>query len=407
MDEFPGLSDIILTNTKEVSAVQQLNTLYKQNRYYKERFSLVEPTEIVLSRNAQNKPVDTFQYIPLPDQLSALMKHEDVDGHVIVGHKSDASRIEDYCDGSLYEMNEIFQENCHHLQIFGYVDEFTVSNPLRNKAKKYKITAVYYILGNIPPKLRSRLYVIQVACLARSIHVKKYGLEAILAPFLRDLKQLESEGIHLTSSGLNVQVKGALCLVCGDNLGCHQIGGFSENFSSGLICRFCMATRDDIQVIHDVQEFTQRTIDSYNDQIEMVTEDPRLSSTYGVKKDSPLNALKHYHVAEGLPPDLAHDIFEGVACELIVLVVNYSCKKGFFSLKSLNKAIRNLDYGEPDKSTKHSEMSEEISKFAVKQTACQTWCLLRLFGILVGEGVPHDDDVWGLLLDLQELVDIM
>lgn len=36
------------------------------------------------------------------------------------------------------------------------------------------------------------------------------------------------------------------------------------------------------------------------------------NSVDGVKFDSPLNELPGFHVQEGLPPDIMHDIFEGI-----------------------------------------------------------------------------------------------
>ena len=51
--------------------------------------------------------------------------------------------------------------------------------------------AVYYTLGNIQPEDRSQLYAIQLVALVTVPLVKKYGIDAILEPFMNDLKELE------------------------------------------------------------------------------------------------------------------------------------------------------------------------------------------------------------------------
>ena len=65
-----------------------------------------------------------------------------------------------------------------------------------------------------------------------------------------------------------------------------------------------------------------RTETGHNHQVEIVKEDPEASSLYGVKTDCPLPALSHFHVINGLPSDIAQDIFEGVAVDVLH---NYHC----------------------------------------------------------------------------------
>jgi hypothetical protein len=50
---------------------------------------------------------------------------------------------------------------------------------------------IYYTLGNIHPKHRSQLDAIQLLSIATCPVIKKHGIDAILEPFLDDLKCLE------------------------------------------------------------------------------------------------------------------------------------------------------------------------------------------------------------------------
>ena len=49
----------------------------------------------------------------------------------------------------------------------------------------------YYTLGNLPPKYRSRLQAIQLLQVVEVQHIQNYGMDAVIAPFIDDMKILE------------------------------------------------------------------------------------------------------------------------------------------------------------------------------------------------------------------------
>ena len=73
--------------------------------------------------------------------------------------------------------------------------------------------------------------------------------------------------------------------------------------------------------------------------------DPDLLKLYGVKASSYLNCLKYYHVVDGLPPDPAHNLFEGFCVDMTNLVIHYAK-----ILEDLNSVILSFDYADIDKS---------------------------------------------------------
>lgn len=50
---------------------------------------------------------------------------------------------------------------------------------------------MYYLLGNLDPKLRSSLKSIQLLCVARNLVIVKYGIEVILKPIVESIQALE------------------------------------------------------------------------------------------------------------------------------------------------------------------------------------------------------------------------
>ncbi len=74
-----------------------------------------------------------------------------------------------------------------------------------------------------------------------------------------------------------------------------------------------------------------------------------IATTYGVKEDSILNTLKYYHITSGLPADIMHHVFEGVAVvEFRCMLSVFVSEMKFFSLATLNRRIRSFPYGYPD-----------------------------------------------------------
>lgn len=63
----------------------------------------------------------------------------------------------------------------------------------------------------------------------------------------------------------------------------------------------------------------------------------------GVKSESILNSLSYFHTANpGLPPRLAHDMFEGIIQKDLMLILNKFNKLNFISFESLNLNIKTL-----------------------------------------------------------------
>lgn len=376
------------------------------NRYVKGNLEYVDPVEYVLETDTQGK-CHSFQYIPLLKTLTKLLKHPDILAEVMQGHSSSDGKLRDYCDGTFYKSNNLFKLEEPSLQIQLYFDDFTIVNPLGNKTKRHKLGAFYFVLGNLPPQCRSKLHVIQLLILCRSIDLKTFGYGTLLRPLIQDLKVLEQDGIEVEVNKVKHSFRGTVSFVSADNLAAHSLGGFNESFNSLRISRFCMVTKAEKNHCVNAETCDMRTIQTYNAHISMVTQDPEMKSVYGVKMDSPLNQLSYFHVIQGLPSDIAHDLFEGIVPEVLGKLTVYCVEKGFFSNEYVNDQINSFPYGEVDKSNKPSKMATVTSNFVIQQTAMQCWCLLRLFPMLVGDKVPEGDTKWNVLNNLMFMVEAM
>lgn len=386
------------------SLVETFSNEDRFNSFIADHFHFVEPEQKYIGEVEHG---ESFQYISILKTLQILMQNEEVFAQIMNSHESGDRALRDLCDGTKFAEHELFKENQNTLQIILYYDDFTVVNPIGYKASEYKFGAFYFTLGNIEPRYRSKLHVIQLVTLANSSTIKNHGFNAVLQPLVRDLQHLETEGIVIERPDGQLTLRGTVITVIGDNLGMHSLGGFMESFNVRRPCRFCSIEKDTLDNFN-IANTPRRTPASYNDQVEVVSINPDMSSLYGVKANSVLNNLRYFHVVGGMPSDIAHDLFEsGLACDILHCMIEYSISEGHFIMEYLNGRIQDFKYASTDKVNKPNKLPEKISKLKVKQNCAQIWTLVRLYPLLVGEAVPEGDAKWEMYLTFVDMVEAL
>ena len=164
---------------------------------------------------------DTIQYVPILRTIEKLFDDEGIVDQILSFPKRirNDNKMEDFCDGALYENHPIFSTDPLALQIIAYYDEVELCNPLGTHIKRHKLGMVFFSLGNIHPKYRSSYKAIYLAIAAPSTIIESHGLNTVLQPFINDLNKLSSEGIEVTVNGIPRRFKGTLLTFLADNLG--------------------------------------------------------------------------------------------------------------------------------------------------------------------------------------------
>lgn len=119
-------------------------------------------------------------------------------------------------------------------------------------------------------------------------------------------------------------------------------------------------------------------------------------------------SLTYFHICQpGLPPCVGHDVFEGIVAYDLAIYIKYIVKvKKFFTRSQLNRRIRQFSYQGSDASSTPSEVVEKGVKIGVQAT--DSWSLLRLLPVIIGEKITDTDDpVWQLTVQLKELVELI
>lgn len=83
-------------------------------------------------------------------------------------------------------------------------------------------------------------------------------------------------------------------------------------------------------------------------------------STYGVNGSSPLNELKYFDVTKTFPPDIMHDLLEGVIPLTIKLVVCQAHKEKHVTIQEINEELQQLSIGQNDAKNRPVQLSERL-----------------------------------------------
>lgn len=376
-----------------------LTTQHKRLKYYKSHYDYVEPVEVFLGRNRSGQKRH-YHYIPILETLKVILKQQGFDQHSPSSNSED-DVLCDVTDGWAIKSNAMFSSDPDSLKVMLFQDAFEVANPLGSAKTKHKVLAVYFTLGNFHPHQRSTVDQIQLALLCVEKDCKYFGMDKIFNKLVSDLCELEERGISFNGK----IYKGTVACIMGDNLGSHMIGGFTENFSTAqYFCRYCLATKSEFQS-NPLTVFTHRNPADHNETVRFLESNDEVHTHHGVKCDSVFNKLSNFHVCQpGLPACLAHDLFEGVVDYDLALFLQFLIRtQKWFSYEVLNERIKSFPGESSDKLNTIPTTGARLGGHAAQNR----W-LLKFLPVLVHDTIEDaDNEVWGLVLLLRELVEFV
>lgn len=358
---------------------------------------------------------DKYYYIPLLSTVAQLLRDDSVLQQI--NESSDHIRqdglIEDFCDGAIFQSHPLFSTDPKSLQIIAYYDELEVVNPLGSHTKKHKLGIIFFTLANIKPCFRSQLKVMNLALVATTPIIEKYGLDRILEPFISDLNLLTTTGITVEINGSPMLFKGALLAFLADNLASNDLGGFKKSFSfSYRWCRTCLVTAESLLDGFVSTDYELRTLDSHLKHIESINgaASSHYSKTYGINRKSALLTVNYFSFfGGGLPHDAMHDLLEGIApLEIKNLLHFHICINKSFTLAEYNDRLINFNYGYSDTDKPIPILSRILnSEQGLKSSASEMLTLLRILPFLVADRIPENDEHWKCFLFLRKVADII
>ena len=289
--------------------------------------------------------------------------------------------------------------------LYIFSDDLEVGNVLGSHAGINKFMAVYAQISCLPPRLASQLSSILFSTLIYTEDKKRSYNKTIFEKLIEELNFLQTQGIVIIADGVLQRVKFQLILILGDNLGLNGILGFVESFTARYSCRICRVSSEKSATLTIEDAEKLRNSQNYNEDIEKSN---TLES--GIKEPCVFNEVNDFHVAENFSVDMMHDVLEGVSVYVLesILFIFIFVKK-YFNLNYLNCRIQNFNYGPTEIANKPPVISfnRATNKLHLKMSASEILCLVRYWGLMIGDLIPDDDEYWQLYKYLRQIIDIV
>lgn len=129
-----------------------------------------------------------------------------------------------------------------------------------------------------------------------------------------------------------------------------------------------------------------------------------LQSVNGIKRECVLGKhLLFFHPITGFPPDVLHDLFEGVIPLELSLCLKNLISKGFITFDALNDFIKSFPYKYSDKVNKPQKIPKAtFEKGTVAGNRHENWTLLPLPLFIIGCKIPEQEPAWEILMDVKQ-----
>ncbi|CAI6372005.1 unnamed protein product [Macrosiphum euphorbiae] len=133
-------------------------------------------------------------------------------------------------------------------------------------------------------------------------------------------------------------------------------------------------------------------------------------SVTGIKEPCIWNDVGSFNVTTNYSVDIMHDMAEGV-CKydvgLILKEMIYNLK--YFSLDTLNNRIESFNYGPVDIRSRPTLITDTSLKREgyLKMSASEMLCLTKYLGLIIGDLVPEESELWNLYILLKKILDII
>ena len=279
---------------------------------------------------------------------------------------------------------------------------------------KHKINCTYYTTLHVKSALRGRIKSIQLISLVGSKSWKKYGNVKCNEHLVADLKDLETNGIHIQNPSSQV-IKAGVFVFVGDNLGAHQLAELNCAFNSGSICRFCTATYKDVCQNYLVYSGCKEgynplkmTPEYYDRLADIAVENGGATNeTFGIKGHCCFNSLQSFHCMGSMAPCLGHDFYEGVFAYDIQAILNFIInKEKLMTADQFNYKLKKCQMSIRDKKNRPNGFKTRSQNAKYEGTSSSLRILSRVVTIVLAD-ILDKSKTMEILLKLQEVSDLI
>ena len=177
----------------------------------------------------------------------------------------------------------------------------------------------------------------------------------------------------------------------------HDFGGkYHEKWTEEEYDRAAIAAENRNPEVHDQLEMSSDSSEDDSD-IEQSgdvndEDEDEVAEKFGVKHMCPLNSLQSFHATTGFPPDILHDLFEGVISQDLLGTIRILNIKKWFSIEDYNQSMERLKYKGHEASDRPQPVPMNKKTKKLKGKACSIWVHVRNFPFIVRKFVKDIED---------------
>lgn len=355
------------------------NTCYKS---FDKMHPSLRPRYTVLEKNGKK-----IYYIPIAETLTVLLRSP---VYKFVCFNNIFSN--DFFKSEYFRSHFISQHSSRHvIYIKIFLDDFEIVNPIGSARGFHKLTGIYFQVMNIPDFLNSHLNHIHLITLFPTRWFPGQEFQDILRHISDELNNLFRDNI---SDELPFPV---MCVfVCGDNAAIHQVAGLQRNFNSGYICRHCKISYEELSAPIFEPPTNLRSETDYE------------SGSEGVLVESAFNHLPCVKREFLYPPDIMHDVLEGVSYGVVCVFFEKLVVGGFMSLNCIKSRISEFDFDGFDSKPHTRFERRHIRKRVLPLNASQMLTLILNIPLIFHEAMEMEEEAFVRLTNLHvEIVRIL
>ena len=398
---------------------------------WEKTFPTVQPVAVVLNEDCPDlewatgngephiSKVDAVgYYIPIIPTIQQLLCVSQVRDSVLKSFETIPIRIEnnqsitkysDLWDGQQVKVNSVLMENnSNSLGIQLFYDDAELGNPLGSKKGTNKLAFFYWTLLNLPPKFRSNLRSIMLlGCISTDL-LKQYGFHKFLRFFISDMKKLQ-EGVEFKVGEDKMNLRAFILNSVGDMPASNAFGGFKESASANLLCRTCLASKNELDDLDHECLCILREKTSYLNQVsEIMNEEDenkqkQLTTEYGINRSCVLSLLPYFDATKQFTHDIMHVGFEGVLNLECRLLLDNLTKNNIIDIPSVNYFIKSIQPSREFTRPPPIRENEIKEKKKLSYSSSEMAALCSILPIYIGKYVEATNAYYANFLLLLEI----
>ncbi len=358
----PHITQESLNLCTKVAKSDHLQSVYKDQAlsYH------IEPEMIPLV-NSEGTKVGSYSYVSLKKLISKYLSNQSLLQHLVnesnLSFRQLPAQFSSILDG---DANKTRLKGKLKIEI--YLDDCQLAPSGMFASSRQKHLMVYMTFADLPFNFRTSMKDIEVLMIANRSKLKLLpdnGIPVLLNKLKSELEV--NRFFSVPFNGRQVIIEVALSNINGDNLQINEILGFKQSFNNNsFVCRYCGVGGNERQ--------SEDTIHQQDRIYDLLTEIPpnlspaELKAQFGIMKTSifdNFNGINQFNIC---PPDLAHDLAEGVVLETLLLILR-SMATNHLSQQAILEKIAKF---EPHLYEGKAEIKPDVhNSFTIKSKAVQ------------------------------------